>query len=299
MSQTSGQGGLFSHPEALAAGAAGLGSAVLALWAMHGMPLGTLLLWLSPLPIFAAGFGFGARAAVGATALAGAVVLFSASTVAMGVYLAIFGVPAALVVAGAKLQSGRMDLTLPLAVLGIWPVLVLLILAIAIPDLEGEMRTAVELGVARMGVTLPDGMVDQIAQVKAAAAGFWLALLMVGNGLAAQNMLSRQGLALHATPGGDEVHLPGWYLPLPAVALAAWLAFGGAVALSSLVILLVPVFLLGVVGVHRRLRGRSGRVAILAAFYVLMLLFLQIMAPLMVGVGLLDQYRRPSMPPPT
>ncbi|MDB5377277.1 MAG: hypothetical protein JWR00_1723, partial [Rubritepida sp.] len=84
-----------------------------------------------------------------------------------------------------------------------------------------------------------------------------------------------------------------------AIALAAWLAFGGAVALSSLLILLVPVFLLGVVGVHRRLRGRAGRVAFLAGFYVLMLLFLQIMAPLMVGVGLLDQYRRPSMPPQT
>ncbi len=299
MSQSSGQGGLLGHPEALAAGAAGLGSAVLALWAMHGLPLGTLLLWLSPLPIFVAGFGFGARASLGATALAGAVVLFSASAIGMAMYLAILGLPAALIVAGARQQPGRMDLNLPLALLGLWPVLVLLLLAIAIPDLEGEMRAAVELGVARMGVTLPDGMVDQIAQVKAAAAGFWLALLMVGNGLAAQNILSRQGLALQATPGGDEVHLPRWYLPLPAIALAAWLAFGGAVALSSLVILLVPVFLLGVVGVHRRLHGRSGRVAILAAFYVLMLLFLQIMAPLMVGVGLLDQYRRPSMPPPT
>lgn len=299
MSQTSGQGGLFGHPGILAACAAGMGSAVLALWAMRGMPFGGLLLWLSPLPIFAAGFGFGARAAFAGVAIAAVAVLFSASSIGLAIYLAVFGVPVALIVATAQQQPDRMDLTLPLALLGVWPVVVLVLLALAIPDLEGEMREAVEIGVRRMGLSLPDGMVDQIAQVKAAAAGFWVALLMVGNGLIAQSLLSRQGLALHRTPTPQELHLPGWYMLLPAIALAAWLAFGGAVALSSLLILLVPVFLLGVAGVHRRLRGRSGRVAFLAGFYVLMLLFLQIMAPLMVGVGLLDQYRRPSMPPQT
>jgi len=299
VSQASGNGGLLGHPGILAAGAAGMCSALLALWAMHGMPLGGLLLWLAPLPIFAAGFGFGQRPAVAAAVIAAAAVLFSASSIGLAVYLAIFGVPAALIVVTAQQQPDRIDLTLPLALLGLWPVVVLALLALAIPDLEGEMREAVEQGVRRMGVALPEGMVDQIAQVKAAAAGFWVAILMVGNGLVAQSLLARRGLALHRTPGAEELHLPGWYLPLPAVALAAWLAFGGAVALSSLLILLVPVFLLGVVGVHRRLRGRAGRVAFLTGFYVLMLLFLQFMAPLMVGVGLLDQYRRPSMPPQT
>lgn len=298
MSQTSGQGGLFSHPVALAAGAAGTGSALLALWAMHGMPLGGLLMWLAPMPVFAAGFGFGTRAAVAAVGIAAGLVLLSTSSLGLLVYLVVFGLPAAMIVATA-MQPGRMDLVLPLALLGLWPVVVLMALALAIPDLEAEMREAVELGVRRMGVALPDGMVDQIAQVKAAAAGFWVALLMVGNGLAAQALLARKGLAIHRTPGAEALHLPGWYLALPAIALAAWLAFGGAVALSTLLILLVPVFLLGVVGVHRRLRGRAGKVAFLAGFYVLMLLFLQIMAPLMVGVGLLDQYRRPSMPPQT
>ncbi|WP_421994912.1 hypothetical protein [Roseococcus sp.] len=299
MSQTSGQGGLFGHPGVLAACAAGMGSALLALWAMRGMPLGGLLLWISPLPIFAAGFGFGTRAAVIGAAIAAAAVLFSASSIGLAVYLAIFGVPAALIVLTAQQQPDRMDLSLPLALLGLWPVVVLALLALAIPDLEGEMRVVVEQGVSRMGVALPDGMVDQIAQVKAAAAGFWVALLMVGNGIAAQHLLSRKGLALHRTPNGDGLRLPGWYLPLVLIALLAWMAFGGAVALSSMLILLVPVFLLGVVGVHRRLRGRGGRTAFLAVFYVLVLLFLQVMAPLMIGVGLLDQFRRPSMPPQT
>jgi hypothetical protein len=273
-------------------------AAVLALWAMRGLPLGGLLLWVAPLPLFAAAFAFGARTAIYAIGIAALAVLFGSSLLGLAVFLAVFGVPVALISA-TSVQAGRMDLSLPLALLGLWPVVVLGLLAVSISDLEGEMREAVELGVRRMGVSLPDGMVAQIAQVKAAAAGFWMALLMLGNGAAAQNLVTRQGLALHATPPLDELRLPNWYLPLPLVALALWALVGGAVALSSMLILLVPVFLLGVAGVHRLLRGRPGRLAFLIGFYLLMLLFLQIMAPLMVGVGLYDQIRRRAAPPQT
>lgn len=298
MSQNTNPGGLFGQPGALAAGAAGLCAALLALWAMRGLPLGGLLLWLAPLPLFAAGFAFGARTALFAVGVASLAVLFGSTTLGLAVFLAIFGVPVALICATA-LQPGRMELSLPLALLGIWPVVVLAMLAVSVTDLEGEMRDAVEMGVQRMGVALPDGMVGQIAQVKAAAAGFWMALLMLGNGMAAQNLVTRRGLALYATPPLDDLRLPSWYLPLPLVALALWAVVGGAVALSSMLILLVPVFLLGVVGVHRLLRNRPGRLAFLIGFYLLMLLFLQIMAPLMVGVGLYDQIRRRMTPPQT
>lgn len=262
------------------------------------MPLGGVLLWLAPLPIFAAAFAFGARTAIFAVAIASGAVLLSSTTLGLAVFLAMFGLPAAMITSTA-LQSGRMDLSLPLALLGLWPVVVLCILAASVSDLEGEMREAVEMGVRRLGVAVPDGMVSQIAQVKAAAAGFWMALLMVGNGIAAQTFVTKRGLALYATPSLDDLRLPVWYLPLPLVALLIWSLLGGAVALSSMIMLLVPVFLLGVVGVHRLLRGRAGRLAFLIGFYLLMLLFLQVMAPLMVGVGLFDQIRRRAAPPQT
>jgi len=298
VSQQTGNGGLLGSPTALAAGVAGLCSALIALWAMRGLPLGGILLWLAPLPIFAAGFAFGARTAIFSVAIASMAVLLSSSTLGLAVFLAMFGLPAAMITSTA-VQSGRMDLSLPLALLGLWPVVVLGILAVSVSDLEGEMREAVEMGVRRMGVALPDGMVSQIAQVKAAAAGFWMALLMVGNGIAAQILVTRRGLALYATPSLDDLRLPAWYLPLPLVALLLWSLVGGAVALSSMIMLLVPIFLLGVVGVHRLLRGRAGRLAFLIGFYLLMLLFLQVMAPLMVGVGLFDQIRRRAAPPQT
>jgi hypothetical protein len=265
---------------------------------MRGLPLGGLLLWITPLPLFAAAFAFGARTAIFAIGIASLAVLLGSTTLGLAVFLAVFGVPVALI-SGTAVQSGRMDLSLPLAVLGLWPVVLLGLLAASISDLEGEMREAVEMGVRRMGVALPDGMVAQIAQVKAAAAGFWMALLMLGNGIAAQRFVTQRGLALHASPSLDDLRLPNWYLPLPLVALVLWSLVGGAVALSSLLILLVPVFLMGVAGVHRLLRGRPGRLAFLIGFYLLMLLFLQIMAPLMVGVGLYDQIRRRVMPPQT
>ena len=83
------------------------------------------------------------------------------------------------------------------------------------------------------------------------------------------------------------------------LAFGAWMAVGGAVALSAFLMLLVPLFLLGVVAVHAKLEGRPARMAFLAGFYLLMLVFLQVMGPLMVGLGLYEQIRRRHAPPPT
>jgi hypothetical protein len=279
-----GQSGAPGQAALLAVGAAGLVSALLALWAMRGLPFGAVLLWLAPLPLFAAAAGFGPRVAWGAAGVGAAAVLIGSNSLGAALYLGAFALPAALIAATAfpgGALAGRLDLSVPLALLGLWPALVLAVVALMVSDLEGAMREAVAQGVRRMGVPLAEGMIEQIARVKAAAVGFWTALLMLGNGLAGQRLMERQGLAL---------------APLPLVALAAWAAFGGVFTLSALLILLIPFFLLGVAGVHRRLRGRAGRLAFLAGFYLLMLLFLQIMAPLMVGVGLFDQFRRRAAP---
>jgi hypothetical protein len=286
----SGQAGL------LAAGAGGLVSALLALWAMRGLPFGPLLLWIAPLPLFAAAAGFGPRVAWFAAGIGAMAVFLGSNSLGAALYLGAFALPASLIAATAFV-AGRVELSTPLALLGLWPTLVLALVALLVTDLEGAMREAVAEGVRRMGVPLAEGMIEQIARVKAAAVGFWMALLMLGNGLAGQRLMERQGLALLPLPPADDLRLPGWYAPLPVVALAAWATLGGVFALSALLILLIPFFLLGVVGVHRRLRGRSGRLAFLAGFYLLMLLFLQLMAPLMVGVGLFDQFRRRAAPP--
>ena len=150
-------------------------------------------------------------------------------------------------------------------------------------------------------MSLPEGMIEAVVRVKAAAIGFWVAIVAIGNAALAQGFLVRRGLNLAPTPALDEARMPGWYLVLVLVAGAAFAAGGDAVTLSLLLLLMVPFFLMGVGSIHRRLRDRQGRVWFLAGFYTLMLIFLQIMAPAMVGMGLYEQWaRRPGLgtPPP-
>jgi hypothetical protein len=98
------------------------------------------------------------------------------------------------------------------------------------------------------------------------------------------------------------VRLPGWYPALPALAAGLFLAApagADAVPLSALLLLLVPLLVMGVAGVHARAKGRPARVPMLALFYLLLAMFLQVMGPAMVGLGLYDQFRRRAPAPPS
>ncbi|MFN3615904.1 MAG: ABC transporter permease subunit, partial [Rubrimonas sp.] len=80
-----------------------------------------------------------------------------------------FGLPAALIsTAATPPGEGRLALGTPLALLGLWPLVLLLGLAVAVPDIEAAMREAVEAGLSQMGAELPPGMLDQVVQLKAA-----------------------------------------------------------------------------------------------------------------------------------
>jgi hypothetical protein len=293
-------GGALRDPRWLAAGAGGLLAAVAALWAMRGLPGGAALFWLTPFPLFAAGLAFGLPALAGAVALAGFAIALLGGTVPLVFYLVGFGAPVFLLVA-LGLRGGQIATGLPLAVLGLWPALVLLIAALAFAGapggLESVLRRVVEVALARMGMPAAEAVVDELVRVKAAAIGFWLAIALAANGAAAQGFLARRGLAAAATPAWSAVRLPGWYPLLPAVAAGLWAAApeeGDAVQLSLLLLLLMPVFLQGVAAVHRRLRGRPGRPAILAGFYAVLVLFSVPAAVAVTALGLIEQWRRPA-----
>jgi len=300
--QGPGQGqGVLADPRLLAAGAAGFAAATAALWAFRGLPLGTAFFWAVPFPLFAAGLGFGPGAALGAAALATLLVAMLGGSLAALAMLALFAVPVPLLLL-AGVRGGHFALSLPLALLGLWPVAVLLATALFLPGeqgLEALMRSAVETALARMGAQAPDLLVAELVRVKAAAIGFWTGVMLLANAAAAQGFLEKRGLALAAKPDWAAVRLPGWYPLLPAVAAGLFLAApegADAIPLSSLLLLLVPLFLQGVAGVHARLRGHAGRVPLLALFYLLLVLFLQLLGPALVGLGLYDQFRRRPAP---
>lgn len=291
----------FGNPGLLAAGAAGCAAAVLTLWALRGLPLGTAFFWLAALPIFATGLAFGPAFAVVAGLLGTLLVALSAGGLGALVFLALFAVPAPLLVAAA-LRDGQITLSLPLALLGIWPVAVLLLAAAFLADdggLEAKMRDAVQVALIQLGLPASDAMVTALVRVKAGAIGFWADLALLANARGAMTWLAKRRLLAAPLPDWSAVRLPGWYPVLPALALGLFFAApedGDAVPLSALVLLLVPLFLQGLAGVHARLRGRKGRQPILAAFYLLLVLFLQVMGPGLVGLGLYDQFQRRAAP---
>lgn len=291
-------GGWTTNPGLLAGGAAGCAASVCTLWAMEGLPLGTFLLWLTPMPLFLAGLGFGAGAALAGSALATLLVFLLASGTAAVVFVALFALPVPLLLGLAQRGGGGLRLSAPLLTLGVWPTVVLLLTAAWMAGeggLEATMRRVVESVLLRLGVEANDMLVGMVVRVNAAAFGLLATVAMVLNGLAAQRFLARRGLARFAVPPIAQLRLPGWYPFLPVVAAGAVLtapAGSDAVAFSALLLLLLPAFFLGIAGVHLRAGGRSGRVPMLGLFYVLLVVFLQFMAPAMVVLGLIDHFRR-------
>lgn len=296
---------MLSDPRLLAAGAAGFASAAAALWAFRGLPLGTALFWLSPFPLFAAGLAFGSGVAAGAVVVAGALLALFGGPVAAAAFLVLFGAPAALLLA-AGLRGGAFRPGLPLALLGLWPVAVLLAATFLIgggEELQAAMRATLEATLGRAGFAVPEPALGHLVRVKAAAIGSLSALALLLNGFAARRFLLRRGgLVVPPPPDPSLVRLPGWYPLLPALAAALFLAVPAgtdAVPLSALLLLLVPLLLMGVAGVHARAQGRVARVPMLALFYLLLAMFLQVMGPALVGLGLYDQFRRRASAPPS
>lgn len=296
-------GSMLGNPRWLAGTAAGLTAAILSLWAMRGLPLGFAAFWLTPLPLFAAGLGFGPASMAWAAGLAAVIHYAVAGMLPMAVFLVGFAIPALLIVT-LGFRQGRIDTALPLALLGIWPALVIMAAGLAFAGtpggLEGAIRTAVVQGLNRMGASPDQVPVQELVQVMAAAIGFWMAISLSVNGAAAQSALARTGLALSPTPRWSAVRLPGWYPALTALGAAVWLAFGGegdVVALSVMMVLLLPVFLQGIAAIHRRSAGRPGRHVMLGIFYAGLVILSVPAAVAVTAFGFYEQWGRRTSPP--
>jgi len=286
-------GSMVTDPRWLAAGAGGLISAALAMWAFRGLPLGPVLLWLSPMPLFLAGLGFGLPALIGAVIVAAFGLLLLGGTLPVAIHAAAFSIPALLVVA-TGLRRGKFEASVPLALLGLYPAFCILVAEALLADsggLEAVLNAVVKAGLERMGIAADDTLISDIAQVKAAAVGFWLSIAMLVNASAAQRFLTRRGLALVPSPRLAETRLPFAYPALPAIAVVVAMLddFGGTTT-SLLVILLVPVLLRGLGIVHSRSRGHKGSGLLLGAVYVTLAIFSLPAALFLVGLALFDHF---------
>jgi hypothetical protein len=295
--------GLLDDPRWLAAAIGGIASAIAALWAMRGLPLGFAAFWLTSLPIFAAGLGFGSASAFGALCVGTLMVLILASEWPALIYLLGFALPALLMVA-TGLRGGRLDASAPLALIGIWPALVILLVAVLLADspggFDGALIGSVKQGLARMGIADAGMPVEQLARIMAPAMAGWMVAALIICGIGAQTALTRRGMALAATPLWRETRLPIWYGFLPGAAAVIWLSgMGGesSLPLALFMVLLLPFFLLGLAAVHRRSVGRTARPFMLGVFYAGLVILSVPAAIAVTAFGIFEQWGRRHEPP--
>jgi len=295
--------GLLDDPRWLAAAIGGIVSAIAALWAMRGLPLGFAAFWLTSLPIFAAGLGFGSGSAFGALCVGTVMVLVLASEWPALIYLLGFALPALLMVA-TGLRAGRLDASVPMALTGIWPALVILLVAVLLADtpggFDGALIGSVKQGLTRMGIADAGMPVEQLARIMAPAMAGWMVAALIICGIGAQTTLTRRGMALAATPRWCETRLPIWYGFLPAGAALIWLSgMGGDSSLpfALFLVLWLPFFLLGLAAVHRRSAGRTARPFMLGVFYAGLVILSVPAAIAVTAFGFFEQWGRRHEPP--
>ena len=295
--------GLLDDPRWLAAAIGGIVSAIAALWAMRGLPLGFAAFWLTSLPIFATGLGFGSGSAFGALCVGTVMVLVLASEWPALIYLLGFALPALLMVA-TGLRAGRLDASVPMALTGIWPALVVLLVAVLLADtpggFDGALIGSVQQGLRRMGIADAGMPVEQLARIMAPAMAGWMVAALIICGIGAQTTLTRRGMALAATPRWCETRLPIWYGFLPAGAALVWLSgMGGDSSLpfALFLVLLLPFFLLGLAAVHRRSAGRTARPFMLGVFYAGLVILSVPAAIAVTAFGFFEQWGRRHEPP--
>jgi uncharacterized protein YybS (DUF2232 family) len=133
----------------------------------------------------------------------------------------------------------------------------------------------------------------------------WLLMTSI-NAVLAQGVLSRSGKALRPSPKYGLITLPdfaSW--AFIACAAATVLSDGDVayIARNLTVVTALPFLALGLTVVHKAVRLTRFSGALLAAFYLLLLLSVWVALPV-IGLGLIEQWvglrnRMPSQPPET
>ncbi|MGF1609362.1 MAG: DUF2232 domain-containing protein [Kiloniellales bacterium] len=270
------------------------------------VPGGLLFALLSPLPLFLVGLSQGLRGVtIAALAACGITVLLAGPLGALSIAIVLAG-PAVLLVRQALLNRPAPDgglewyppgqMIIWLTGIGVvWMFLSIMLLGSGSEGIEATLRADFDEALALMVPEMQEqarNRMSDLAVPFALGAGplAWLGVLAV-NGILAQGALLRLGRALRPAPDIKQMELPRWLDVTAAVVLAvALLASGdiGYIAQNLLILLLLPYLFAGLAVAHRWI-GRTGAAAPLLLVPLYVLLLLGWVAPLVVGLGLIDQ----------
>ncbi len=293
---------------AIAAGG-GVVSAIFYLATVFDASVALILAYLAFLPLFAVGFGWGAGAATVAAAIATALVALATSWPVGFVFALAYGVPAAAIVRLAlrsrREPNGAVE-WYPVGQLVSWLAVYACGSFLLLTLLGGDsgLREAVTQIEAVMTSVLPGEQSPRVAMLVSTIAGYfpaivmssWLVMTLVNMALA-QGALERFGRNRRPAPKAASIEVPQWYTAV-AVAAAAlaliarasdWDA-AGIIARNSALALLVPYFLVGLAVVHVWARQWPARLAILAGFYLLLVVFGWVAMLALIGLGFMEQW---------
>ncbi|MFO1153999.1 MAG: DUF2232 domain-containing protein [Rhodospirillales bacterium] len=279
--------------------------------------LGVFVAYFASLPLFLVGLSLGANALGLAAAWGIVICALSGGLAGAAVFTALNALPSWLVTRlatrHAMIASGHRG----------WPpigrVLALLTCLVAFTmtavgvmtaggdDLDVAVRTHLTEVFAASLSSLDDAARgDLVATVAPLFLGFsaaiWL-LMIALNGVLAENLLAGRGQALRPRPTWSALALPEWFAwPLVAAAVVGLLASGDAAFLGRNIVLVfgAAYLLQGLAAIHTMLSGRRAKRQMLALLYLMLGMFFIFAAPVIAGVGMVDQWAglRPSPPEP-
>ena len=294
--------------QALIAAGGGAAGALLATAAFSGVPGGVFLAYLAPLPLLMVGLAHG-LGALGLAAAAGIVVCIALGGVAgAAVYAALSALPSWLVVHYALKQRadpatgeakwrplGQMVAVLAFVV-GFTMVSLGLTAAGGEPmaaAVRAQLQDSFTASLPHMDVEMLATLADQLAPLfLGLSATIWL-LLMVANGILAENFLAARNWAIRPRPHWSAFALPDWFAwPLVITAVIALIPAGDLQFLArNLVLVFAAGYLLqGLATVHAMTQGVRGQRLLLAILYLLLFIFSVFVAPLIAALGMIDQW---------
>lgn len=272
--------------------AAGVGLGAVAALMYVGVMLGTpgalILVYLTQLPLFAAGLWLGTAAAV-AAGVAGSVILLAASGVlGAALFAALNAVPVAVLVRQALLARGGDDggfAWYPPGLLVAWLAGYALagigaaVLFLGGPEaLQDSLRGVLAPVLDRMyGQTLPnrDAVAATLASIiPGIVAASWMVTAVI-NGALAQGLLARFGANWRPSPRLVDLSLPIWvHIALGVAAAALFLGEAGQfIGINAMLALSVAFCLAGLAVLHAAAQRLSHPVLVLVCFYMTAALF--------------------------
>lgn len=287
--------------------AAGLLSAVLFLAMGQLLPP---LVYLAPLPLFAAGLGLGLALCGVAAAVGVAAVVLALGAGGAVPYAVTAALPAVVVVRQALLwrttAEGKVEWYPPgllvgwLAGLGLAGMAVAALVVPSHPDgLEGLVRDQVSAFIGSALVQAPPEIREALISLwvpflPAMVAAAWM-LAAVANAAGAQGLLRRAGRNLRPSPAYVGLELPDWLAVAFALTVAAAVFADGDVAYGArnmAAFLLVPFLFLGLAGVHGALRQRPNGGMLLGLFYGLFFLVFGWAVIIVAALGLIRHWTK-------